>query len=43
MKELLLSGGSEVSDTSITAMRTKVRDETAMWAKVIKSTGIKIE
>ena len=43
VKELLLSGGSEVSDTSITAMRTKVRDETAMWAKVIKSTGIKIE
>lgn len=43
VKELVLSGGSEVSDKSITAMRTKVRDETAMWAKVIKSTGIKIE
>ncbi len=43
VKELVLAGGSEISDKSIVAMRAKVRDETAMWAKVIKSTGIKIE
>ncbi len=43
VKELVLAGGSEVSDKSVAAMRAKVRDETAMWAKVIKSTGIKIE
>jgi tripartite-type tricarboxylate transporter receptor subunit TctC len=43
VKELVLAGGSEISDKSTAAMRVKVRDETAMWAKVIKSTGIKIE
>ena len=43
VKELVLGSGSEISDKSIVAMRAKVRDETAIWAKVIKSTGIKIE
>lgn len=41
--ELVLAGGSEVSGTSIEASRTIVRNETAMWAKVVKSTGVKIE
>ena len=43
VKELVLAGGSEISDKSIVEMRAKVRIETAMWAKVIKATGVKIE
>ena len=41
--ELVLGSGSEVSGITTEEMRTKVRSETAMWAKVVKSTGIKIE
>jgi tripartite-type tricarboxylate transporter receptor subunit TctC len=43
VKELVLAGGSETSDESTVETHAKVRTETAMWAKVIKSTGIKIE
>ena len=43
VNELVLAGGSETAGTPIEETRKKVRDETAMWAKVVKSTGIKIE
>jgi tripartite-type tricarboxylate transporter receptor subunit TctC len=44
VKELVLStGGSETSGLSPDETRAKVRTETAMWAKVVKSTGIKVE
>ena len=43
VKELVLAGGSETSGLSPEETRAKVRAETAMWAKVIKSTGIKVE
>lgn len=44
VKELVRSaGGSEVSGLPTEETRAKVRAETAMWAKVVKSTGIKVE
>ena len=43
VKELVLGAGSEISGISPAETRAKVRDETAMWAKVVKSTGIKVE
>jgi tripartite-type tricarboxylate transporter receptor subunit TctC len=43
VKELVLAGGSEASGLSTEETRAKVRGETAMWAKVVKSTGIKVE
>ena len=43
VKELVLAGGSETSGLSTEETRAKVRAETEMWAKVVKSTGIKIE
>lgn len=43
VNELVLAGGSETGGISIEEARTKVRNETAMWAKVVKSTGIKVE
>ena len=43
VKELVLAAGSETSGMSPEETRAKVRTETAMWAKVVKSTGIKIE
>ncbi len=43
VKELVLVGGSETTDKSTAEARAKVRTETAMWSKVIKATGIKIE
>ncbi len=41
--ELVLAGGSEVGAAPIEESRKIVRDETAMWAKVVKSTGVKVE
>ncbi len=41
--ELVLTGGSEVGGASIEESRKIVRDETAMWAKGVKSTGVKVE
>jgi hypothetical protein len=43
VNELVLAGGSETVGIPIEATRKIVRNETAMWAKVVKSTGIKIE
>ena len=43
VNDAVLGGGSETVGNPIETWRTMVRDETAMWAKVIKSTGIKIE
>ena len=40
---VMLGGGSEIGGIAIEEARTKVRNETAMWAKVVKSTGIKVE
>ncbi len=43
VNELVLAGGSETGGIPIEEARMKVRNETAMWAKVVKSTGIKVE
>jgi tripartite-type tricarboxylate transporter receptor subunit TctC len=43
VKELVRGSGSEASGLSTEATRAKVRAETDMWAKVVKSTGIKVE
>jgi tripartite-type tricarboxylate transporter receptor subunit TctC len=43
VKDYVLAGGSETSTLSTEATRTKIRGETAMWAKVVKSTGIKLD
>ena len=43
VKEYVLAGGSEISGLSTEATRAKIRAEIAMWAKVVKSTGIRIE
>ena len=43
VNELVLAGGSETVGNPIEDARTRVRNETAMWAKVVKSTGIKVE
>jgi len=39
----VLAGGSEASGLSTEETRAKVSAETAMWAEVVKSTGIKVE
>ena len=41
--ELVLAGGSEAVGNAVEDMRTRVRNETAMWTKVVKTTGIKVE
>ncbi len=41
--DLVLAGGSEAVGNPVEVMRTRVRNETAMWAKVVKTTGIKVE
>ena len=43
VNEVVLAGGSETVGNSIEEFRTMVRNETAMWAKVVKNTGVKIE
>ena len=43
VKEYVLAGGSETSGISVEESRAKVRREIAMWAKVVKAAGIKIE
>jgi len=43
VNDLVLSGGSETVGNPIEEARKIVRNETAMWAKVVKSTGIKVE
>ena len=43
VKEYVLAGGSEITGLATEATRKKIRNEIAMWAKVVKNTGIKIE
>lgn len=43
VKDQVLAGGSTVSGIPTEAMRKKVRDEIAMWTKVVKATGIKVD
>jgi tripartite-type tricarboxylate transporter receptor subunit TctC len=43
VKEYVLAGGSEISGISTEESRAKVRREIAMWAKVVKAAGIKVE
>lgn len=43
VNDLVLASGSEVSVISTAESQARVREETAMWAKVVKSTGIKVE
>ena len=43
VKEQVLVGGSEVSEMSSEEARAKIRREIAMWAKVVKAAGIKID
>jgi tripartite-type tricarboxylate transporter receptor subunit TctC len=43
VNDLVLASGSEVSAISTAESQARVREETAMWAKVVKSTGIKVE
>lgn len=43
VNDLVLASGSEVSALSTAESQVRVREETAMWAKVVKSTGIKVE
>ena len=41
--EVVLASGSETVGNPIEEFRSAVRNETAMWAKVVKNTGVKIE
>jgi tripartite-type tricarboxylate transporter receptor subunit TctC len=43
VNDLVLAGGSETVGNPIEEARKIVRKETAMWAKVVKSSGIKVE
>ena len=43
VKELVLASGAEASGLPPAETREKVARETAMWAKVVQSTGIKVE
>ena len=42
-KERVLAGGAESAGTPPDEARAIVRNETAMWAKVVKTSGIKVE
>jgi hypothetical protein len=43
VRDAILATGSEAAGTPSRETNTIVRDETAMWAKLIKSVGVKIE
>jgi tripartite-type tricarboxylate transporter receptor subunit TctC len=43
VKDLVLTAGSETIPTDMAETRQKVAAETAMWAKVVKTAGIRIE
>lgn len=43
VKDLVLAGGTETSGNRPEEARAIVRDETAMWAKVVKTAGVKVE
>jgi tripartite-type tricarboxylate transporter receptor subunit TctC len=42
-KERVLAGGAESAATPPDEARSIVRDETAMWAKVVQIAGVKVE
>lgn len=43
VKDLVLAGGAETGGNRPEEARAIVRDETAMWAKVVKTSGVKVE
>jgi tripartite-type tricarboxylate transporter receptor subunit TctC len=43
VKEYVLAGGSDISGIPPDETRAKVRREIAMWAKVVKAAGIKVD
>jgi tripartite-type tricarboxylate transporter receptor subunit TctC len=43
VKEHVLAGGSETSGIPTEKARAKIRDEIAMWAKVVKAASIKLD
>jgi len=43
VKDLVIAAGSETAPTPTDETRKRIATETAMWAKVVKSAGIKIE
>ena len=43
VKEHILNGGSDISGIPPEEARAKIRGEIAMWAKVAKAAGIKID
>jgi tripartite-type tricarboxylate transporter receptor subunit TctC len=43
VQDLVLTAGSETAPSETADTRSKIAAETAMWAKVVKSAGIKIE
>ena len=43
VKDVVLATGSETAGTPTADANAIMRDETAMWAKVIKTVGVKIE
>jgi len=43
VKKGVLAGGAESSGTPPEATRAMIRDETAMWAKVVKTAAIRVE
>ena len=43
VKEYVLAGGSDISGIPTEEARAKIRREIAMWAKVVKAAGIKVD
>ena len=43
VKDVVLGGGAETAATTVQEANAIVRDETAMWAKLIKTVGVKVE
>jgi tripartite-type tricarboxylate transporter receptor subunit TctC len=43
VKEYVLAGGSDISGIPTEEARAKIRREIAMWAKVVKAAGIKLD
>lgn len=43
VKDLVVAGGAETAGNPPEEARAIVRDETAMWAKVVKTVGVKVE
>jgi hypothetical protein len=43
VKETVLASGSETVGSTAAALAKIMRDENAMWSKIIKSIGVKVE